>query len=751
MREAALANSKVALKAQDETNPVIGMRQISQEPPVVKGNGECFPGRSEKVREVDEEYTHGKYNVEIEGFENKNKCDVGFSAVRKLFNDDLALETNGTSLNSTDCNEGEGLDKLLIDHGESERLSYLNSQEPGDLSQANALDFVDKFLKDNITDFDQEPNGVKNVVEKSKSLPSTKGKQSLAKRVTDRNKDKKAWIYDWDDNCEDEGGGDIFLRRKEDFFNGGTHGPRSMPGLQKAKLCRPNDDKDDEEQLSIPNKRKTAVHSDSKLGTHNLEIRHNAVREAMRKLKRNLADELDEQVNADCSGEVEANANADAQEILDVGLDTQVAAEAMEALCNAGDIVNHASNVTTRVTRSRLTDQLSNSSTRKVGQCNKDYMMSRSKKSKLNAEVNQTSSANVNGRIVSSPIVGERKSERSLKRHQLNKLSNPDDNNGGNDGSKQLQAELYNFTPVARRTRRSLAVNQSTNCDVPSKSLEKGEVGVGSLEKSSGTGLQASKTFPKSTPGSSDHFEVDDNAKLCQLEKLAPKANALSVGNNVEMDTLDFPRRRRSLRINKFSNHDKGSEKLVGSSKPSAPAEDVVRSTSGKRKMRNDSVVKSHVNYRTRSSSYGGSIISSTDRKQRKNSTDNFEVASSDGSPRDRYKSPDFTTASPANCKTPANDASPVCMSDDYYKQSYNSASKSCLLKVSRKELQRELRSLNAIRPELVTPSKDSRKRKDMTDVRILFSHHLDEDIIKHQKKVKCLALDEFLSTNIDA
>lgn len=25
-------------------------------------------------------------------------------------------------------------------------------------------------------------------------------------------------MFEWDDNCEDEGGGDICFRRKEDFF-----------------------------------------------------------------------------------------------------------------------------------------------------------------------------------------------------------------------------------------------------------------------------------------------------------------------------------------------------------------------------------------------------------------------------------------------------------------------------------------------------------------------------------------------------
>ncbi|KAH1102640.1 hypothetical protein GLYMA_13G213900v4 [Glycine max] len=311
-------------------------------------------------------------------------------------------------------------------------------------------------------------------------------------------------------------------------------------------------------------------------------------------------------------------------------------------------------------------------------------MMTRSKRSKLNAEGNQTSSANENGRVSLSPLIAQRKSAGALKRHQLDELNNPGGNNGEGRGSsvgkRHLQDDVLLFTPIARRTRRSLAVNPLIN-----------------------------------------------------------------VSDDAEMDTLDCPKGRRSLRIRKLSNDDKRSETLVGSSKPSAQPEDIGKHTAGKRKMRTDSVVKSHVNCQARSSLslYDGSAISSVDRKQGKiselnsdkanpgDNINNSEVTTLDESPRERYKSSDLASATPAKCKTPANDASPVCMGDEYYKQSCNrNLSRSC------KELHRELQSLRDIRSELLTPSKDSRKRRDMTDVRILYSHHLDEDIVKHQKKI---------------
>ncbi|KAL5097225.1 hypothetical protein RYX36_001552 [Vicia faba] len=893
LRQAALAKSNLNLKhTHDQSNFVTGMNKR-----------ESFLGSFEKVGEVDQELNHGKHNVQIEGFDNGSMSNFARTTVRKLFNDDLPVETNGPSISNNDFNEGDSLDKSPEYHGEFERLSYVNSQEPGDLSQNKALECVDRFLNSNFMEFNEKTSYFTNMEKKSESLPCFKGLQSLSKRINDRSKAKQTEIFDWDDNCEDEGGGGIYLRRKEDFFKGETHRPRSLPGCQKVKSCRPKGDKEDEPS-SLPIRRKAAAHSESKLGTHNLKIRDDNKQQATRKLERNIANELDEQFNANCSrGEMGPNGNEDGQEMLDVGLDTQIAAEAMEDLFNTKEVADHVANAAFRVTRSRSANQLNNSSTGKMGpvtpkertrkydrkkagvksdlqtsglskkctkktgqrekanvmsrsknianeldeqfnaNCSKGEMgpngngdgqemfnvgldtqiaaeamealfntvevadhvandtthvtrsrstyqlnnsstgkrgpvtpkehtclskkctkkaeqyekgnvMSRSKKSKLNAGGNQTFGTNRNGRIVSPPIGERRKSAEALKRHHVDELNNLESNDGGSTvDRKRVQDEVFHCTPVARRTRRSLAVRE-------------GATGIDPHEKSSGVGLQPSEGLGhKPAPGSSDHFAVDDTTKLCQQEKFASKENVVSVSNGVSVDTLDYPRRRRSLRITRFSNHDNGSESLVGSSKSfkqsgdvgkgssksSEPTEDIGKSTAGKRKMRTNSGVKSHVNNYSPSSSRDGLV--SDDQMPRKtlesnlnsnvknnanvSSTKNLEVTIVDESLRDGYKTPSMATTSPANCKTPVDDASPVCMGDDYYKQSHKRKfSRACHLKVFRGDLRKELSSLNAIRPELITPSKDSRKRKDMADVRVLYSHHLDEDIVKHQKKI---------------
>lgn len=778
LREAALAAHNMALKqTKDETR--------SQELPAVK-DGE--PGGSDK-----------------------NKSKFASSVMRKLFSDELSTQEKGASLGSNDVNEGN-LSKSPVYDGHVAGLSYIDSQEPGELSQANALDFIDRFLDDNVIDSDQEAIYVKNVPEKLKPLPrpSTKGQQSLAKRTNVRGKAGKTGIYDWDDSHEDEGGGDIFLRTKDKVFEGEICRRKSLPVVSNIRVSKPNAHGDGEEQLSISDKIMNAVHSDSRLMSQNLKTKDHTAQETAIKSRRKLDNGFDKQFNINSSsGEVEPNAVAeDAQEMLGVGLDTQMAAEAMEALCNGEGIVVQDADDATHATRSSLTDPPNCSSAGKTGAlsskecsrqsarkrklnaksdlqtassskryakegkqlCKKDSLMNRSKRSKLNAEHNLTSIASQNGSNLPSQSTEQRKSIGDSNKYKVEELNNCTGSVRGSGvrsvKKRRLQDGLHYFTPIACRTRQSLVVKQLVKPDRPSRSFRGEDKGVGSFKKrNSGTSIQASKALDlKSTMQCSDHFVVDENTKLSQLEKSASKFS--SVNNGSIVDASEVPRRRRSLR--KLSCHNKGSEKLGGSSTSFAQSEDIGNSNANKRKMRTKArcVAKSNMNGQTQSSSYSVSIISSiylnhgemlepildeskpgdtsfhcnvVDKDEKLNSTGknhadfllsakSFDNTSLDESQRERCKSFDLASStSSANFKTIVNDASPVFMGDNYCKQTCErNISRSC----------RELQILSAARPETTTPSKVSRKRRDITDVRVLFSHHLDEDIIKHQKKV---------------
>ncbi|KAF9601974.1 hypothetical protein IFM89_024520 [Coptis chinensis] len=105
--------------------------------------------------------------------------------------------------------------------------------------------------------------------------------------------------------------------------------------------------------------------------------------------------------------------------------------------------------------------------------------------------------------------------------------------------------------------------------------------------------------------------------------------------------------------------------------------------------------------------------------------------ASLDASPAGKANLSGTACVTPTNCTTPIHAASPVCIGNGYHKQS-------CRKKISRSSLVIELTRLdsNEISLSNSPASKDLRKRRDLAGVRALFSHHLDEDVIRQQKKI---------------
>lgn len=99
---------------------------------------------------------------------------------------------------------------------------------------------------------------------------------------------------------------------------------------------------------------------------------------------------------------------------------------------------------------------------------------------------------------------------------------------------------------------------------------------------------------------------------------------------------------------------------------------------------------------------------------------------------------PSSTCATPAARTRLGYDVSPICMGDEYQKQS-------CRKNLSVLSLTRETDFPHPGSPEMYGGMRESRKRKDITTVRVLFSQHLDEDVVKQQKKVILLFL-HFLS-----
>ncbi len=201
----------------------------------------------------------------------------------------------GTSIKFESTDWGKDLSHLPSCDYNFARLNYIDSQEPGESSEANALKFVDHFLSSNNVDLSPCVGHGKTFREKSPPVSSAKGPQSLAKRILLRTPIVKTGAFEWTDSDHHEGGGEF------------------------VSTCADSS---------------TASCSSKEINRTVQVIDNSPVKE------------LDDQLDARLTGQqLEASdMGRDTFDMFDIGFNTQVAAEAMEALayghpasCSYGD------------------------------------------------------------------------------------------------------------------------------------------------------------------------------------------------------------------------------------------------------------------------------------------------------------------------------------------------------------------------------------------------------------------------------
>ncbi|XP_047338177.1 uncharacterized protein LOC124941860 [Impatiens glandulifera] len=562
----------------------------------------------------------------------KDKSCFGRSTARKLF----VANTNEV--------DGEA------DVPEVAGLSYLDSQEPGDLSQANALDFVDKLLKselDQIEDVRTSTGG------KSKQLSSRKRSQSLSRRRATRIEDsKQRGIFDWDDNHEDEGGGDFFIKKKETLFD------KKSFTQPKKRIRRGNTSVDKmrhvEEKLEIDENVKVngLVYSHSKLDLKFSSKNCKSTQRTGKDLRKNLVKELDEQLDRDSLDCIEAaGIDKDVQDIPDVGPDTQLAAEAMEALCFNFD-AEICENNSNKGEERRLTRQ-----SKKKSQPNSEDLSTLVKSTeRLKVKVKQNSDK-------TESYTETKKAESNLKRHAVSDGVGQIKGASKNDEIGDFDRSSVFCTPIACRTRRSRKLSADEEKKL-TNGRKRGRTDCDSSnpEKSCVAGV----TLPvelKYCKGKRTQRKIENRVKV-----VAKEASLASLGSSKGISLCT-------------SEHGLGTSALKHSDK----------------------------------------TISTN-----------------------RYNPSDSASTTPNNCGTgtPGHAASPVCMGDEYRKQT-------CRRNLSKLLPFKEVDNL------LISsgfPIRESRrKRRDMSNIQVLFSQHLDEDIIKQQKKILSRLGAKVASTISDA
>ncbi|KAK6122967.1 hypothetical protein DH2020_043294 [Rehmannia glutinosa] len=235
----------------------------------------------------DLECLQNEYNEDGEELRNSNKCKVASAAVRKLFKDD-EVGQSGAEINRPDDNID--MPDVLASENCLAGLSYANSQEPGELSQAHALEVVDKFLDLNAIDIDEGFGKIVQNVERPKVVSVQKQR---------------------------------FLTEPRK--------PRCS-NLKSVKAVKSNGD--EKEQKCTKNRSGHSVYSDSGLMLHKLRAKGKPLYCGEEVIRKNLMKDLNEQLNVETGLKlVEKDTNKDVQDMKDIGPDTQIAVEAMETLC----------------------------------------------------------------------------------------------------------------------------------------------------------------------------------------------------------------------------------------------------------------------------------------------------------------------------------------------------------------------------------------------------------------------------------
>ncbi|XP_057489503.1 uncharacterized protein LOC130775414 [Actinidia eriantha] len=664
--------------------------------------------------EVDREDFSVECNEQIDGLKNENKCRVGSSIVRRLFREDTLAETERPNNYITEAAGGADLPRLPACDNEMAGLSYVDSQEPGELSQANALDYVDRFLTFNVSDFDQEVDIGRSTGGKSNPVSSAKGTQSLAKRTILINRAGESGVFDWDNSREDEGGGEFFTKKKEAFFDNGDRRKISFTEPQKRRHPDPKgsgavDEIEDTKEQYVHRTVSGLVNSCSRLVSNKSKRNDETTKVTETKFKRNLTKELDEQLKIGFSDGMEATGtDKDMLDLQNVGFDTQMAAEAMEELCFGLDRTDCANKNTNQGIKDICEDSSSREKKNRA-QSKKDFLQKRSNSSRSGVfKRNSNQTRSIRTQLSKESTISSGKRVRNVRKHcdtelpkqelkraksnakgcfathgfeNLNKISS--------EITEQMEEERTlrrKDTDEAHRTRQRRATSQS-GAGIASNDF--GEIrptraiGLNDRTRGGNIGCDASSMLSskeKSSKLNSNQSVELENVKVIEQEQSHEKLSD-TIGT-VGIDSLKYEGKRRTQR------------KLSG---------------------RWD-LASEHTCTQIDADTISGGETARGNTKLKM-------------SPGDRCKPSGSATATPINCATPINAASPICMGDEYLKQS-------CRKNLSRSFLRREINNLFSNVSEPTSTTKDSRRRRDMANVRVLFSHHLDEDIIKHQKKI---------------
>ncbi|XP_022758101.1 uncharacterized protein LOC111305134 isoform X2 [Durio zibethinus] len=255
----------------------------------------------------------------------------------------------GSSTNLDSSDGKKDVPQLSVGDHEIGRLEYVNSQEPEWSSQANALCFVDNFLRFNNVDMCQGVEERTSARNESPLVSSAKGTQRLAKIIKRGSLVKEVGTFNWFESYQ-QVETDSFSKRMTASFEFGGFGQRTDKRHQnlqnKGQRSLSNEHEEKKEFPDLHRDVRGPSHSHSSFMDRGSKVSIMIEHESERNLINGSFKELDKPKQRESSWEKfqTSGTATDIPDTFEVGISTQIAAEAMEALyygfppgCKGGD------------------------------------------------------------------------------------------------------------------------------------------------------------------------------------------------------------------------------------------------------------------------------------------------------------------------------------------------------------------------------------------------------------------------------
>lgn len=676
--------------------------------------------------------------------------------------------------------EGEKGCRITVERNDMQKDLVIGSEEPGDSSQANALEFVDKFLSLNKMDMSPECGIKKTVEEKSPPFSNVKRSQSLAKRMKFRKIPvTKTGTFEWVDN-DLHGKVDVFGKRTRTSFEFGAVRRESVLKDHKAMHINGeggrssgNVNENRKELLNLHKEIAGSTHSDPKDDCRIEQVS-----------KMDIKDHSDKEINEDLHGESsdqqwDGCTGIDTADMFDVGFNTQLAAEAMEALsyapftsCTAINADQGQSNTTNDFPKGVIIKKVRSEHAliQTSSFCGLGSIATKSKPRKRSIRTSAKNSNKVPDPDL--PRLTKVRRGKSLIGKQFDCFANTNGNSGNGSPTQivkgqavgtvgknnkvkdyenhmtssilieQKEVGLRNIT-VAQQSRQSLAggtlKRTKKQSDNPRGRMEEGTIKY----RRKRSRLVGNPTEVMSATGSSSTLHSNSLAEpksniLGQKEETGQEITALT--SCLNLAAWSHPKGKRTLR--QMRSHSNGAINIY------------VDLITAVRKESNHSCVKSQ-----RGAKDNSNTLFYKDMKGKSQTpNDSFPLNLPEKDLGKCFDEPGLVPSANNESTTISKEIYPgkylepsgsEYISTINFTKGTNASSSShvhskyhrkpLIRNLPRSSLQKELIKLDV--PESIPNFtwKDLRKRRDMSHVRVLFSQHLDDDVIKQQKKVSFL------------